>query len=210
MQLKDIISEIKQYQPDTSERYIIHRTNTERALWVKNKLNQQLSIPDSFKQTLLGVELQVVPNTEIPGYGVNTRLLRSKKQIPKEIYRNVRIPMLKVYSPSIVGTVFSVVNTQEALNVGNGRFNNRFVFCFFHNSYLYIKLQRTNPKIALMTMVNIEGIFEDPTAAYQFNNPDVEGRQLWLMEYPVSNAEWAYIRTMILSDGRPANEEQAT
>lgn len=207
MTLNELISEIEVYRPDLERRYITHLININRALLLKNRLNQRVNINDVVKQTLLDVDLEIVDNSELAGFPSDSRLLRTTKQIPSLIASKNAHGFLAVRSPLIVSEEFNVVPVEDLLYKGNGRYNQRKVFCALYNGYLYIKLNRTNPKIALITKLSIEGLFEDPLDVIKFNEPDTLGRDFWFKEYPINSADWVYIRNLILGvDNEEANQ----
>jgi len=198
MKVINHISEIRHFHPNWEERLCIAELNEKRAILLKNRLNQGWKLSDNITQTLVGVELEVVDASEFNYLPSSDRLLKSTKPLPSFIVGMDTPAYLTVRHPSVIARQFNVVTPDAAVYAGNGVTNKRSVFCFIYNSYLYIKLKRENPKIALIDTVSVEGVFEDPLEAMVFNNPDLYGRDLWQQEYPIPLAEWSYIKSMIV------------
>lgn len=203
MTLNELRSEIKLARPEWDDRYVIHTINTNRALYLKNKLNQGMHLNDVTKQTLLNVEMIVVSNAEATNFVSSGRLLRTKDPLPSLVATKTSDGYLSVRLPMITSEDFNVVPIEDLRYKGNGRYNQRKAFCSLYDGNLYIKLNRTNPKLAMIDTLSIEGIFEDPLDAMAYNDPSLIGRDFWFREYPMNSADWIYVRNMILG-----NEEE--
>ena len=206
MILNELISEIREYRPDWTNRFIIHQINTKRALLLKNRLNQGVLINDVVKQTLQNVEMAVASTSELLGYDSGSKILQSRRAIPTLIARHNKPAFLAVRTPDILSTEFNVVPKENVRFTGNGRYNKRSIFVFPYNSHLFLKLSRTNPKIALIDTLSVEGVFEDPTEVIIFNKPELIGRDIWFEEYPINAADWNYVKGMILGNERAQEE----
>lgn len=207
MKLIDLISEIKPLRPDWSERYIITQIELKRAQMLKNRLNQLSFVNDMVSQTL-NVEFDIADQSEFPDISSGARVLKSKTELPSLIAEHNRHAFLSVRNPNVLSSQFTTLSSVfEAVYAGNGKTNRRAVFCFIYNKYLYIKLQRTNPKIALLTNASVQGVFEYPTEVFQFQDSTIVGRDLWFQEYPINAADWNYIKGLILNG---VSEEQVS
>lgn len=199
MNLNKLMSEIRDYKSDWTERQLIHHIEIARALYLRNKLANNFNPSDNVKQTLLDVELEVVDQSEISLFSTNSRILKTKRQIPKFIATSHSNGLLTVRNPRVLNANFNIVEKKEAPYTGNGRCNMRDVFTLLYNGHVYVKLSKDNPKIGLLTTLSIEGLFEQPTDVFSFNKPELENtRELQYEEYPINDSDWLHIKKIIL------------
>lgn len=199
MNLNKLMSEIKDYNSTWTERQLIHHIEIARALYLRNKLANNFKPSDNVTQTLLDVELEVVDQSEISLFTTHSRILKTKRQIPKFIATSHQNGLLTVRNPRVLNANFNIVEKKAAPYTGNGRGNMRDVFTFLYNGYIYVKLSKDNPKIGLLTTLSIEGLFEQPTEVFSFNKPELENtRELQYEDYPINDSDWLYIKQLIL------------
>jgi hypothetical protein len=206
MTLNDLIGEIRHYKPDWTPRYMIQQINISRAVLLKNRLNQGVLINDVVKQVLQNVEMDIASGSELDSFDSSSKILKSRKPIPSLIARHNKPAFLSVRNPNIISEEYNVIPKENAIYAGSGRYNKRGVFTFLYDGHIYIKLNRTNPKLGLIDTLSVEGVFENPLEVITFNNPDLVGRDFWWEEYPINAADWAYVKAMIL--GNEATEAQ--
>ena len=204
MKLIELISDVKLYKPDWTNRYIIKQISYQRALLLKNRLNQGVLINDVVKQVLQDVQVGIVDASELASFPSNVRILKSREPIPSLIARHNKPAFLSVRIPVITAEEFNLVPKENLQYVGNGRYNKREVFVTLYNNHIYIKLSKNNPKIPLITTLSVEGVFEEPTEVSIFNDPTIVGRDIWDIDYPISAADWSYIRGLILGTNEGA------
>lgn len=207
MLTKNFIDELLGARPEWTERKALYELATKRALLLKNRLNQGITINNVVKQSLVDVRMQIADQSEIPFYSTGFMILRSEKKIPTLIAQHTRHAFMAVRDARVLSTKFNVVSQYDAVYAGHGKVNSRLVFCFTYNDYLYIKLSKDNPKITLLDNLIVEGVFEDPIEAILFNEPTLIGRELWDKEYPLNLADWNYVKEMILGDGNKVRGE---
>jgi hypothetical protein len=208
MTIITLISEIRATRPDWTPRKALHEIDKARAVFLKNKINQGRVGIDTAVQVIAGVDMIIVEQSELYGYETSGRILRSVNKLPVPIeYQNLPYK-LTVRDPRVLGEPFNLVSADRAPYVGNGRSNVRDVFVFIHNDYLYIKLKRENPRIGLISKVTVQGIFETPTDVIAANNPTFSDRDFWGQEYPLSVADWLYVKGFVLNGetGQGQNE----
>lgn len=206
MLLNALISELREYKPDWTERYMIHQINSKRAQLLKNRLNQGIKINDSIKQVIPDVGMQIADNSDVDLFTTNSRVLVSRDNLPSLVSKHNEHAFLRVRNPKVVSERFNVKAIEELGTVGYGRFNQRSVFVAWYNSRIYVPLLDSNPKLRLITTLSVEGVFEDPLEVMSFINPELEGRDFWFQDYPITVADWNYIKNMILSDGTVQEE----
>ena len=207
MKLNTLISEIEHYRPDLTRRTIIHRINNERARLLKNRLNQDVRVNDSVQQTLLNVEMAVASDSGLDTFTSGGRVLKSRKALPALIARHNRHAFLRVRSPQVTSERFSVCPIEDISAVGHGRYNQRTVFVAWYDNHLYIPLLDSNPKLALISKLQVEALFEDPLAVMGFNDSTLTGRAYWQQDYPINAADWNYIKNLIISENGQNTQE---
>ena len=206
MELRKYLFEVKELTGLEDNRYIIRLIELNRALYYRNKLMNGEFINEQAIQKLSNVELELIDQSESPidlpsGYAI----LRSVKKIPDVLSVRNNHTIFVVRNLRLLAKPFSVVSRDEAVYSGSGRANNRDVFTFLHNNYLYVKLNEDNPRISLLENVTIEGLFTNPTEAITFEDGTAD-RDMWFHEYPIDDACWVYIRNMII--GQRTDETQ--
>lgn len=207
MRIIDYISELrvellhndKMDNKYNDNRFLYELINTQRNTWLKNEMNKGRSIEDNIRQSINGLELQVADASTFPLIATNSRVLRTIDKIPRTIERLHNDTILQVRNSNLVSQKYNYVHRDKFPFVGNGRFNKSDIFITLYNDHLYVKLQKENPKIAMLTHLTIEGVFEDPREPYYFKD---EARKatydVYLEEYPLSRAMWTYIKGVIL------------
>jgi len=206
MELSYYISEIRQSLPedwpDLDDRIIIRLINEFRTIYIKQLYNKNEVIDRGLTQTIV---LQVKPEDQstVNYIKTNFRILKSLTTVPKLINLTHRDVTTAVRNAKILSENYNYITKDEAIYAGSGKFNNKDVFVFIDHDnfdYLYIKLNKDNPKLALLTHVSLQGIFENPLDCIplQYGNEYVEPREY---EYPMVDTIWGFIKANILRDG---------
>ena len=227
MSIRDYIDSlrniIRRYNVDNTEmddRIILDWINSQRALWLKNELNKGRSIEDNVKQTIDGIELEVVNASSFSPVYASDYLLKSKQQIPKMIELSHYFGHLLIRNSNIRSVRYNYVHRDRIPYVGNGKFNKDKIFVTLYNNFLYVMTTRQNPKINLLTHLSIESIFEDPREPYYYSSKGKElNYDVRAEEYPISKTMWDYmVNAIIQTKGNlfvnnqtlPTNELQGT
>lgn len=165
--------------------------NEERSLFIRREHNKNRSIDDNIIQDLGCVELiQVSPTSpECCDIQVGCEILRTKQQLPNaiELYQDKMITRI---APITLNSLpFHLMDLDAVPYFGNGRFNKNQVGVFIRNNYLYFISK--SPKIQLMDIVNVQGVWEDPREAARFKTCD--GKVCWTPDskYPLNTWMWA-------------------
>lgn len=206
MELSYYISEIRQSLPrdwpDISSRMIIRLINEFRTVYIKNHYNQNRSFDRGLMQTI-NVAVGPVSQSTIPYINSSSRILKSYQPIPRLIKISHRDLITNIRNANILSEEYNYVTKDEAIYAGNGKVNTKDIFVFIDHEtddYLYIKLKKENPKLALLTHISIQGIFENPLdcKTLQFGDIYVDDFDY---EYPMTDTIWGYIKSSILQDG---------
>jgi hypothetical protein len=206
MELSYYISEIRQSLPqdwpDLDDRIILRLINEFRTIYIKQLYNKNEVVDRGLTQTII---LQVSPVDQSTSNAIKTnfRILKSLTSVPKLINLTHRDVITAIRNAKILSENYNYITKDEAIYAGSGKFNNKDVYVFIDHDnfdYLYIKLNKDNPKLALLTHVSIQGIFENPLDCIPLQYPTeyVEPREY---EYPMVDTIWGFIKANILRDG---------
>jgi hypothetical protein len=207
MELGYYISEIRQSLPldwpHIDDRMIIRLINEFRTVYIKNHYNQNRTIDKGLTQSI-NMEVKPADQSTVGYISTSDRILKSLVTIPKIIKLSHRDLVLSTRNANILSQNYNYVTKEQAIYAGSGKVNKKEIFVFIDNSaggnYLYIKTKKENPKIAMLTHVNVQAIFEDPLKCKEFHHPTeyIDDRDY---EYPMVDTIWGYIKANILRDG---------
>jgi len=203
MLLKFYIDEIKNIigSSFTEDRFITHQINMYRATYIKNKLNEGVYIDSSIYQTIPNIDMQMVDNSELSFISSPDKLLKSVRKVPRTILTRTGDSIFNVSSNAILDDNISVINVKQANYAGSGYTAKNQIYCFLYNERLYIKILPSNPKAALIDKITFRGVFENPLDLEDYY---IEGKKVFnrnIDEYPLSGANWSYIKNLILNGG---------
>lgn len=206
MELSYYISEIRQSLPmdwpKIDDRMIIRLINEFRTVYIKNHYSQNRTIDRELSQTI-NIAVGPVDQSTMSYIRSSGRILKSYQPIPKLIKLSHRDLILGIRNATILSENYNYVTKDEAIYAGNGKVNTKDIFVFIDHEtddYLYVKLKKENPKLALLTHISIQGIFENPLdcISLQYGEDYVNNRDY---EYPMTDTIWGYIKSNILQDG---------
>lgn len=212
MTLDGYIYEIRALVPkdwiDVDHRHIIRFMDLQRATWLKNELNNNRISSDKLSQKI-NIKMNLVERSEIEGVKSNSVILKSNVDIPTTILQYYKDSILSIHNADRLGEDYNYVTREEAIYSGNGKLNCNDVFAFIYKKRLYIKTQKSNPKIRLINNVVLEGLFENPVQVerdYVFKG---EYFDFMNMEYPIHEALWTYMKEKVIQNGSIlSNNEQ--
>jgi len=183
------------------DRLIIRWINLNRAIWLKNEVNKLNDVSYKFKQQL-HCYIQPYDQSLIPEIPTSSRILRSTIKIPKILSFGYRDGIEAIRNAKVLSERYNYVTKEQAIYSGNGKLNNRDIYVFMNEDYLYVKLQKDNPKIALLTHLLIELYAENPLEVIKYNtNLDIDNNTIRDIEYPIDDILWAYMREEIVKNG---------
>jgi len=206
MELSYYISEIRQSLPqdwpDLDDRLITRLINQFRTIYIKQLYNKNETIDRGLTQTI-NIAVGPVDQSTMTYIRTNFRILKSYQSIPKLINLTHRDMVTAVRNAKILSENYNYITKDEAVYAGSGKVNMKDIFVFIdHDSvdYLYVKLRKENPKLAMLTHISLQGIFENPLDCIplQFGDEYVDFRDY---EYPMVDTIWGFIKANILRDG---------
>lgn len=180
-------------------RLLYELINQQRALWIKNEQNKGRSTEDNVRQTLDGIELEVIDDSTFNRFETRYRVLCTKQEIPRTIELLHRDNIIAVRSSKFGSEKFNYIHRDKFTFAGNNRFTRGTVICTLYKNRIYLKVDKNNTKNNLLTHISIEGVFEDPIDVYNMSeaalNKNYDPREEL---YPISLAMWTYIKGIIL------------
>lgn len=155
---------------DISEiQYDIENT---RAMLLKRAFSNKFKtqIPESITQTIPKIEIGNMNSSELyPDIPSDKVLMRTNIKLPGAIEKTSGMPLIKrISAATLLSTNFTVTTPQHAIYSGNGKFNQKNVFCFFENGYLYLLTSRILNKA--LKYITIQFVAERPTEVFDFMN----------------------------------------
>lgn len=143
-----------------------------RAMILKQRFSNKFKseIPDSITQFIPKIEVESANASELyPDIPSNKILMKSKTKIPNFLTKSSGIPIIKRLSAAtLMSNNFTLVTPQHAIYSGNGKFNQKHIFAFYENEYLYLLTGRTLNKG--LKYVTVQGVFQRPTEVNEFLN----------------------------------------
>lgn len=207
MTLSYYISEIRQSLPldwpHIDDRMIIRLINQFRTVFIKNHYNQNRSIDRGLTQTI-NIAVGPVDQSTMSYVRSSNRILKSYQPIPKLIKLSHRDLVLGVRNAKILSENYNYITKDEAIYAGSGKVNAKEIFVFIDHEtddFLYVKLRKENPKLAMLTHISIQGIFENPLDCIPLQYGEDEYVEDRDYEYPMVDTIWGYIKSSILQDG---------
>jgi len=206
MELSYYISEIRQSLPedwpDLDDRIIIRLINQFRTIYIKQLYNKNETIDRGLTQTI-NIAVGPVDQSTMSYLKTPFRILKSYQTIPKLINLTHRDIVIAVRNTKILSENYNYITKDEAIYAGSGKVNSKDIFVFIdhdNSDYLYVKLRKENPKLALLTHISLQGIFENPLDCIklQYDDGYVDWRDY---EYPMVDTIWGFIKANILRDG---------
>jgi hypothetical protein len=190
-----IMNKVKPRLTDDSDlgiSIIKHDIHVDRADLLKKHIKNGNSINDDFIQDLGCLDLEIADAADCCDLSTGCSMIRTVKDIPN----NIMITRVG----SIVKTKlrFKYTSFEEAMVSGNGRFNNDIIFAFPLNNKIHLK--SNDITIALLSKINVRGVFQDPTDVKTFNQC---GTDITCYsdddEYPMSNWMEKHIREGLIN-----------
>lgn len=158
-------------------RSLYYWINAKRSLLIHNELTRSLFINPLFSQILPCMPLELVDQNmsyccnDLP---TKCQILRTTLKLPKTIPYRGNYGILAISSPMILGKEIKLVDNKNFKYVGNGRHNNKDVFCTVIDDYIYIRTKTDISQNVGGKSIMVKLIAEDP---------------LDLSEYPSCNSK---------------------
>lgn len=159
-----------------------------RAMLLKRRFSNKFKsqIPEPLIQRIEQLEIEDVNSSNLyPDIPSDQVLMRTKLQVPQLLEKSSGMPLIKrISSSTILSKNFSVVTPEQAKYSGNGKFNQKNIFCFIEDGYLHFITKRLIFKG--IKYVDLHGIFERPTKVNEFLNDNFSGTYDNDSPYPIT------------------------
>lgn len=154
------ISEVK-YDVENIRATILKRTYS-------NKFRS--SIPEDIVQSIPRLEIEAVnASNVVPDLPSDKVLMKTKLEIPGMLEKSSGMPLIKrISAATILSSNFTFVTAQHAIYSGNGKFNQKNIFVFYENGYLYLITKRLLNKG--LKYIDLRAVFDKPTEVNEFLN----------------------------------------
>lgn len=155
-----------------------------RAELIKQRLEETMRIIDEhWVQDLGAIEMQPIDSSLVTGFPSDKYIMRSAREIPPTIQTKFSTgTFTRIASADRLENKFNLVSYERALYSGNGKYNNKDIFVFLDNKYLYLMSKSNLHKY--IKYIQVKGVFQNPIEAYEFVNG--ENTYSWDTEYPIS------------------------
>lgn len=203
MTLRDLISDLylaiqQNVSDDTvlDDRLLAHFIHKQRALWVRNELNNGRTVDSNITQEYV-TEISAASLSEVDGIPEGYAVYKTSTTLPRTIELHYKpaiesvTPVYSVSTSSYKIKPFKLIDFSSVQYCGNGKFSKGKIFVYPENELLYILI----PEYGFydtFTSIKIKGIFENPE--------EVNGYQFETSKYPLSLHMWNYIKGTILNE----------
>jgi len=194
------LTSVKQFSDDKTAdiRLVKSWVRTSRAIWIRNTLNKNGTVPEEFIQDLGVITLEVVDQSDV-GLDSGFKILRTVKQIPTMIDTKHEPTIVRIGPGTTRSASYKFISYHRVPFIGNGRFNNTTIFSFIKNKYIYILSKDDGILTPGMRKITVRGVLEDPTEAASFVKADGTPCYTELSEYPISEYLIGYMKNTIIS-----------
>lgn len=174
---------------DIDVRFLYDLIHLKRANYLKNHLNQGMSIDDSNAQEIV-LDMESVDTTEDYGeLGIGVSFKRSVNTLPEVLMYKGGYAIRDIHTVDFSSTNIPIKSFDHLKVLGNGRFTHRFIGAALRNNKIWLKSGNLDYKVIDKVVVN--AIFTDPTK--------VSGYDIKTSDYPISDGFIDYIKNDILN-----------
>lgn len=168
-----------------SDRQILHWWNTTRAQLIRQDLMKGRAPSDNIIQGISCVDVSVVDASLCCGITTDCKVLRTTTTIPKPIDGGAMDMITKVGPVAVGERSFSIVPMSRIPYIGHSPFPgiNNEIRAVYDGGYIYIFVPQND---RVITKINIEGVFEDPTEAGAFTSCTGEACYTNDSAYPIT------------------------
>lgn len=145
-----------------------------RARYIRNELNKSRTIDPFLIQDLGCIELEEVDRSECCATEVGCKFLRTKVKIPSSIELHHKNLLTRVGPIDKIGKPFDVIPYERVPYEFLNKFTKNTIKAFVMNNggYVYIAVAEDNYKGKMLDVINIQGVFDDPTEMANFEACD--------------------------------------
>lgn len=159
-----------------------------RAMLIKRRYSNKFKseIPEPLIQRISQLEIEDVNSSNLyPDIPSDKVLMKTKLQVPQLLEKSSGMPLIKrISSATILSKNFTVVVPEQSKYCGNGKFNQKNIFCFIEDGYLYFITKRLLFKG--IKYIDLYGVFERPTKVNEFLNDNYNGSYDNNSPYPIT------------------------
>jgi hypothetical protein len=179
-------------------REIKYDIGMQRAVLVRNELNQNRTINDAIVQSLGCIPVEAVSASACcEGLG-ECSILRTTIKIPGTVEQHGKDTITRIGGANIMSSSFQYVSYEAAKVSGNGRFNSQVIYAFILEGYVYLVQKAGTAKFKGISKINVMGVFEDPEVASKFSNCDGTSCYSDDDEYPIASWMITYLQDMLI------------
>lgn len=164
--LRNLIKDAKSDDVKISDRQFEYLINYVRSRLIKQEIDKGKSISENIKQDLGQIQVAPVDSTELTGVTIGQTLYKTLNKLPSFIELNYKDGVVYVGGMDRV-TPFQFTTKAYANWSRYSKYASREKHTFLRDNYMYVLV---NPPTTLK-YINIQGVFEDPRAAWEFANP---------------------------------------
>lgn len=167
-----------------------------RAKLIKQDLDKRRSINPDLIQSLGCVAVSEVDGSECNCVVLGCKILRTTLPIPRPIELQQRNLLTRVGPILTTDKPFSLISYHRVPFIGNDRFTKKLTRAFQHNGYIYLINPNDKP---LLTKINVQGVFEDPTEAAAFSHCSGDACYTDDSQYPIASWMIEDLKAMVLN-----------
>ena len=182
-----------------SQRWLAYQINTTRAVLIRQDLEKNRSISANIRQSLGCVDVEAVDASICCDLDTDCTVFRTTVKIPKTIELYQRDLITRVGPSGVYEKPFQLIPYERAAWSGNTPFDaiNNVPKAFLFDGYIYIMV-KDNSKV--ISTVNIQGVFEDPTEVKSFNTCAGETCFTYDSPYPISEHMLPILKKMVIDN----------
>lgn len=181
-------------------RQIKYDIGIQRAVLIRNELNQNRTINQDIVQSLGCIETEAVIASACCEAMGECSIIRTSVKIPPTIEQHGKDTITRVGGPNFMDSGFQYVSYDRALVSGNGRFNSKIIYAFPFDGYIYLKQSAGTIAFKSISVINVMGVFEDPNEAKEFAKCD--GDPCFTDDDPYPIADWmiSYLHKILIAE----------
>jgi hypothetical protein len=162
--------------------------------YIKKRENKKYKHNNQIVQNLSPLETQIIDVSLDPvNLPVGYSIIRTKEKIPQTIYFNEMDDGIQsVGSLDQLQRHFEYINYDIAPISGNSKYNQKEIFAFRLNDYIY--LFSRDQSVKMISWLNVRGIFSNPMDLRDYK--DQNGNRIFSIDhqYPIDEDMWEYIK----------------
>ena len=158
-----------------------------RSQYIRNELNKNRTIDPRIVQDLGCVEVEQTDSSECCDIPSGCVVIRTKKKIPSTVELHNEYLITRVGPINKLSTNFDLVEYERVPFLFRSKFSKKRIrsFMIHDGGYIYIVMDKDNPYAKMIKNINIQGVFEDPREARNFQTEDCKPCYTDDSEFPI-------------------------